>query len=636
MALDSAEPGLSGVPRTISSDGQLEALLRHHNMFPSEDEIAHRQRMFELIKSTVERQVMNNDVATRLNLSFVVVPVGSHGLTVWDCSSDMDCLAIGTISPTVFFALMAQKIHFPESQEVKIFRKTNDASGTMLGLQAGGVCFNLQYCAATKVTECWPQALELPSSHPAFDVPMQSLLKLNAVRDLHYLQHTITHLASFRLAYRAIKTWAKDRGIYSSKFGYLGDMHITLLLARVCKTSFHEGYATSASEILQAYFKHYANFDWQKEMIYDPTYYADTTPSYHRSYREPLVILSIHPPKVNVAQTATVPSVKTLREEFKRAEQLISRLGATWVGGIDTDAKPTGYVDFLNSYINYIKLDANYWGGAQIKWLKLVGWLETRCVYLLGDINRRFPGIHARIWPGLFTESEEGQIEKQVEYRGCFLIGLAKNDNISNQPFSDDSDRHSAHVSLLALLESFAEQIRSNEAYFDKHVLWADVAFVKQSELKDVRLCDSDWTNTVVSHGEDLDLDDGFEHDIDNGSIEGGGTVQDSNKSQQIDQPVHSANVAAKPKLRPAEDVISRLRWDPSFDAADYVVGYLDRFIGEKEVPVSLWKSEQTDEEFIPMHRVLYFKRRSDGQRVWDRQKRIDLIFNTGDTANGL
>jgi hypothetical protein len=43
------------------------------------------------------------------------------------------------------------------------------------------------------------------------------------------------------------------------------------------------------------------------------------------------------------------------------------------------------------------------------------------------------------------------------------------------------------------------------------------------------------------------------------------------------------------------------------------------------------WKSEQTDEEFIPMHRIVWVrKKHDDGEKVWDRRAKGDLSFGSG------
>lgn len=83
-------------------------------------------------------------------------------------------------------------------------------------------------------------------------------------------------------------------------------------------------------------------------------------------------------------------------------------------------------------------------------------------------------------------------------------------------------------------------------------------------------------------------------------------------------------------KFRAAVDVINRLQWDDSLDSSDYMVGYEDRFTGAREKALEQWKTEQTDDEFIPQHRILYFRRKSDGVVVWERRSRIDGIFDSG------
>jgi hypothetical protein len=191
------------------------------------------------------------------------------------------------------------------------------------------------------------------------------------------------------MAHRFIKVWAKQRGIYSSKFGYLGGIHITLMLSRICKLLFLDAGAITAVDIICMFFNHYANFEWKTQMVFDPFFYKQP-PRYRRSAREPMVILGLHTPNVNVAHTASFPSVRTLVQELKRADDLSSNVGITWpklVGGtgkeVATADLPGGAYEFLTSYNSYIKVDVQYWGLSLAKGSTLVGWLESRCVQLL-------------------------------------------------------------------------------------------------------------------------------------------------------------------------------------------------------------------------------------------------------------
>lgn len=61
-------------------------------------------------------------------------------------------------------------------------------------------------------------------------------------------------------------------------------------------------------------------------------------------------------------------------------------------------------------------------------------------------------------------------------------------------------------------------------------------------------------------------------------------------------------------------------------------MGYHDRHADVIELPVTAWRGggDVTDEEFIPQHRILYFRRKGDGIKVWDRKERLDLLFHSG------
>ncbi|KAL8758417.1 MAG: hypothetical protein Q9199_001492 [Rusavskia elegans] len=94
-----------------------------------------------------------------------------------------------------------------------------------------------------------------------------------------------------------------------------------------------------------------------------------------------------------------------------------------------------------------------------------------------------------------------------------------------------------------------------------------------------------------------------------------------------------SAQQSAIPSLRPAQDIMNRIRHDESLQMSDHVVGYEDRHVGIMWKGVEEWLDTIEEEDFIPMHRIKYFKRRSDDHVVWDREKRIDEIFGSGMTG---
>ncbi|XP_039973702.1 leukocyte receptor cluster member 9 isoform X2 [Xiphias gladius] len=97
--------------------------------------------------------------------------------------------------------------------------------------------------------------------------------------------------------------------------------------------------------------------------------------------------------------------------------------------------------------------------------------------------------------------------------------------------------------------------------------------------------------------------------------------------------------VNKKPRMRTADDVISRILWDPSVDASEFVVGYVDRFLGVMERPFCdfNWDTNPCDCDYsselaLPRHRIQYFT--YGGHRVWDRHSRTDRVF--GSTGQSL
>jgi uncharacterized protein (UPF0248 family) len=82
------------------------------------------------------------------------------------------------------------------------------------------------------------------------------------------------------------------------------------------------------------------------------------------------------------------------------------------------------------------------------------------------------------------------------------------------------------------------------------------------------------------------------------------------------------------------KDVLDRIRWDPSYDVKAYIIGYLDRFGGVKEIHAPIWLDDSTEEDWVPQHRIRYFKKLLPGhgeEIVWHRFERIDKVF--GSTA---
>ncbi|MCX4512632.1 RNA repair domain-containing protein [Streptomyces sp. NBC_01619] len=75
--------------------------------------------------------------------------------------------------------------------------------------------------------------------------------------------------------------------------------------------------------------------------------------------------------------------------------------------------------------------------------------------------------------------------------------------------------------------------------------------------------------------------------------------------------------------MRTSEEIYHRVRWDPRFDPARFVMGIHQRSAAPKRMPLDDFDPAGE----IPWHRVIFFE--ADGEVVWDRSAGVDRIDAT-------
>lgn len=249
--------------------------------------------------------------------------------------------------------------------------------------------------------------------------------------------------------------------------------------------------------------------------------------------------------------------------------------------------------------------------------------LNSRADYK--DIYKALPESEVRIWPARFTENALRDTSDGNDYQGCYLIGLAKGTRVSSA--NSPEEKQITKQALEKVLDRFLTQLRTDDKNYDATNSWIDASLAKSRDVRGLQLDDREWGDYAVDLDDDSDDEEELEEDFEDA---------DATKPQRAipQRPKPTSAPLSRTKLRPASDVLNRLRWDPSLDPSDYIIGYEDRFLGAKETGLEKWKTEQTDEEFIPQHRILYFKRKGgDGGAadiVWERATRIDKVFGSG------
>jgi uncharacterized protein (UPF0248 family) len=463
-----------------------------------------------------------------------------------------------------------------------------------------------------------------------------SLRPLNTYRDTIYLLETIPDISAYRTAHQFLSLYLKRRGLYSAKFGYLGGIHLSLMLNRVVKllpspahSPAGKGKARidskyddlSPASIVRSFFEYYAAFDWARDIVYDP-WLNESTTKHARSAREPVYIQSIHIPtaRLNVASSCTKLSAHTFTEEFLLAKAHVDSGEWDWCLRSRNDCVS----DFLNEFGAFVRITLDFWdidilGGDEVR--VMMGSLESRITGLMVGLSK-LDGLKGRVWPARFCEDEEEEEEAKTndgregeadysQFRVYYLIGISASDEHGTD------ERKVLTGKVINAVRMFERTIKELKG-FDQGHSWVEVELVSKKKINEMSL--------VI---DDRDLGWKSNPALSSTSLQADAAISDA---AEVSTNLHSAAKKGKTrKLRPAQDIISRIRWDPTLQSDDFLVGYEDRFLGVKEIELGRWKSEQTDLEFIPMHRIVWLRKKGpDGEIVWDREKRLDKICGSG------
>jgi hypothetical protein len=148
---------LRRVPPSLSDSSTLHACLAAHSTFSSETQVQRRKEALTLLNTIL--QTSNSHSKPLLSSSsspnpqaqaptIILLPVGSHALETDLPTSDLDILALSSLRAPSFFTHAVRRLQSSTQAGVKILRKVDAATGTMLELEIRGVRCDLQYCCA--------------------------------------------------------------------------------------------------------------------------------------------------------------------------------------------------------------------------------------------------------------------------------------------------------------------------------------------------------------------------------------------------------------------------------------------------------------------------------------------------------
>lgn len=236
-------------------------------MFDSKDGQDHRLlvlgQLNELMKKWIYRVSLKKGKTEQeaKEVGGKIFTFGSYRLGVHGKGADIDTLLVAPrhIERSEFFSSFKEMLY--EEKGVTNIRAVEEAYVPVIKLEYDGVEMDLLFSRLAHPSVA--DNLNLLDASLLKNLDQKCVRSLNGCRVTDAILSLVPNQESFRLALRAIKLWAKRRGVYSNALGYLGGVSWAMLVARTCQLYPN----AAASTIVLKFFFVFQRWGWPQPVL---------------------------------------------------------------------------------------------------------------------------------------------------------------------------------------------------------------------------------------------------------------------------------------------------------------------------------------------------------------------------------
>jgi poly(A) polymerase len=388
------------------------------------------------------------DAETANRAGGLVLTSGSYRLGLNERGTNIDtiCVAPRMVTRDDFFDSL--KVILEDRDEVENLSAVETAKVPIITFDFDGV--NLDLLFAQLPLDAVPETLDVNDDAVLQGVDFGTEKSLNGPRVTNLIEQLVPSFTTFRSLLRCVRLWAKRRGLYSNKMGYLGGVNCNILSAFICQM-----YPNAAvSVLLQKFFSVLREWPWPTPIEITPQYDAglglerwDTS----QYWFHVMPILTPAYPSMNSTANVSHNTLDVMKYEMDVAHE---RVGAALATGGDGWASVFEPTDFVVSLEKYLAVEMFVRGVPEHEHAsKLQGWcgyIESRLRFLAENLDRGLPLVNVRLLPQkLPLLSERALSDAQGGDGQAFLIGF-------------DVDRDSLQgtdIDLTDKVESFKKEV---------------------------------------------------------------------------------------------------------------------------------------------------------------------------------
>lgn len=313
----------------VESEGSFVSFIDRFAPVETEEAKPHKTKMLKSISDALNRWIKvlgyevgltQEQIAITQGALFVA---GSYRLGLHDPDSDIDvvCAVPYHVSHHDFFAGFSSVLS-RMSQVTQLVTVPN-ASVPLISLSYQSIKLDLLFAQLPLLSV--GADLDIHSDHILAGVSSASVKSLNAPRVSTMILALVPNRQVFRRVSRAVRAWARRRGIYSSKLGYLSGINWALLTAFVCQLFPGQ----SASYVFVHFFYVLSEWEWPKPIMlnipYDAKLGLECWSFQVRDRTHVMPIITPAYPQMNSSAQVTASTLSVIKEELRLARNLLER-----------------------------------------------------------------------------------------------------------------------------------------------------------------------------------------------------------------------------------------------------------------------------------------------------------------------
>lgn len=248
-------------PHEIQLTESLEKSMVPYKVFDTPEGLQKRIRVLTKLNDMVKKFVSDvvkhrNPNANSAHITGKIYTFGSYRLGVHTQGADIDtlCVVPRLVDRQDFFSTFYGMLQNTEG--VEGLRKIESAYVPVIKLYFEEIDMDILF--AQLDLETISDSQNLRDNQLLVNLEEKCEKSLNGSRVTDEILHLVPNIEEFRLTLRALKLWAKKRGIYSNMLGFIGGVSWAILTARICQLYPN----AKAAVLLEKFFKVWSMWEW--------------------------------------------------------------------------------------------------------------------------------------------------------------------------------------------------------------------------------------------------------------------------------------------------------------------------------------------------------------------------------------